>query len=122
MDVPAATRVVSGVQLMPSSRCSTSTTFPAVSPLTETVGGVVADDAVTVGVAGGVHDTVNAADERVRETPPVCQTVTQALRLAPLTHGVDYGAVSGDTALGSTPVVHSGATVGSASAALQVQT
>ena len=80
MDVPAATRVVSGVQLMPITprHCSTSTTFPAVSPLTETVGGVVADDAVTVGVAGGVHDTVNAADERVRETPPVCQTVTQA--------------------------------------------
>ncbi|MBK6559918.1 MAG: hypothetical protein IPG16_22915 [Comamonadaceae bacterium] len=66
MDVPAATRVVSGDQLMPSSRCSTSTTFPAVSPDTETVGGDVADDAVTVGVAGGVHDTVKAADERAR--------------------------------------------------------
>jgi hypothetical protein len=93
-----------------------------VSPLTETVGGVVADDAVTVGVAGGVHDTVNAADERVRETPPVCQTRAHALRDAPLVHATVAGAVSGLTVLASTPEVHSGATVGSVSAALQVQT
>ena len=120
--VPAATRVVSGDQLMPSSRCSTSTTFPAVSPLTVTVGGDDAADAVMVGVAGGVHETVNAVDERVRYTPPVCQTRTHALRLAPLVHAVDDGAVSGDTALGRTPEVHSGETVGSVSAAAQIHT
>ncbi len=86
------------------------------------MGGDDAADAVTVGVAGGVHETVNAADERVRYTPPVCHTRTHALRLAPLVHATDDGAVSGDTVLASTPDVHSGAVVGSVSAAAQIHT
>ena len=74
MVVAVAVRDVSGVHVTPSRACSICTTLPTVTPETTACTG---DPAVTVsvGVAGGVHDTVKVApkapDEAVLDTPPV---------------------------------------------------
>ena len=121
MVVAVAVRDASGVHVTPSNACSTCTTLPTVTPETTTCTG---DPAVTVsvGVAGGVHDTVNVADAAVFETPPVWYTRTQALSDCPLVHGESGGAVSGPAAVWTTPESHSAPAPGSVAAAGMIHT
>ena len=86
--------------------------MPAVNPDAVTVVGVPAV-AVMLGVAGGVHDTVNVASSAVSfVTLPVCHTRSHALRLAPFVHSTVFGALTGLVVPARTPESHTASTSG----------